>query len=289
MQHQDIGKSAQAAKGWWGAHKWLLLRRSSQLGVLGLFLLGPLAGIWIIKGNLSSSLLLGSIPMTEPFLLVQMLAAGFMPLATAWLGFILVVGVYWLLGGRAYCAWVCPVNLATDAAYWLRCRFNIRGGLNLVRGLRYWLLAMALVLAALSGALTYELFNPVTAIQRGIIFGVGQAGLLMLGIVFFDLILAKHGWCGHLCPMGALYGLIGRASLIRVRADRRDNCDDCMECFAVCPEPQVIKPALKGESQGLGPVITAGDCTNCGRCIDVCGKDVFNFGLRFDNEIRKRA
>lgn len=289
MQHQDIGKSARAAKGWWGAHKWLLLRRTSQLGVLGLFLLGPLAGIWIIKGNLSSSLLLGSIPMTEPFLLAQMLAAGVMPLATAWLGFALVFGFYWLFGGRLYCSWVCPVNLVTDAAYWLRCRFNIRGGLNLVRGLRYWLLAMALVLAAMTGSLTYELFNPVTATQRGIIFGIGQAGLLVLGILFFDLILAKRGWCGHLCPMGALYGLIGHTSLVRVRADGRDRCDDCMECFAVCPEPQVIKPVLKGEAQGIGPVIAAGDCTNCGRCIDVCSKDVFGFGLRFGNEAKKAA
>lgn len=281
LKHQDIGKEARAVKGWWGAHKWLVLRRLSQFGILGLFLLGPLAGVWIIKGNLSSSLLLNTIPMSEPFLIAQMLAAGFMPLATAWLGFALVLGFYWLVGGRAYCSWVCPVNLVTDAAYWLRCRFNLRGGLNLVRGLRYWLLAMALLLAAATGSLAYEHFNPVTATQRGIIFGIGQAGLLVLGILFFDLILARHGWCGHLCPMGALYGLIGRASLVRVRADKRAKCDDCMECFAVCPEPQVIKPALKGEGQGIGPVITAGDCTNCGRCIDVCSKDVFDFGLRF--------
>jgi ferredoxin-type protein NapH len=53
-----------------------------------------------------------------------------------------------------------------------------------------------------------------------------------------------------------------------------------MDCFAVCPEPQVIRPALKGEAKGVGPVILAPACTNCGRCIDVCAKDVFRFGLR---------
>jgi ferredoxin-type protein NapH len=56
-----------------------------------------------------------------------------------------------------------------------------------------------------------------------------------------------------------------------------------MDCFEVCPEPQVIRPALKGEDKGLGPVILSADCTNCGRCIDVCSKDVFTFGLRFNN------
>jgi ferredoxin-type protein NapH len=56
-----------------------------------------------------------------------------------------------------------------------------------------------------------------------------------------------------------------------------------MDCFAVCPEQQVIKPALKGASKGLGPVILSGNCTNCGRCIDVCARDVFKFDVRFNN------
>ena len=55
--------------------------------------------------------------------------------------------------------------------------------------------------------------------------------------------------------------------------------------FEVCPEPQVIRPALKGADKGLGPVILAANCTNCGRCVDVCGKDVFRFDLRFHNPL----
>jgi ferredoxin-type protein NapH len=53
-----------------------------------------------------------------------------------------------------------------------------------------------------------------------------------------------------------------------------------MDCYEICPEPQVIRPALKGEKDGSSPVILASDCTNCGRCIDICSKDVFRFGLR---------
>ena len=55
MSTERIGAEAVAAKGRLGAHKWLLLRRASQLGILALFLLGPLAGIWIVKGNLTFS------------------------------------------------------------------------------------------------------------------------------------------------------------------------------------------------------------------------------------------
>ena len=44
------GKAAIDEKGWLAAHKWLIARRSSQLGILALFLIGPLAGIWLVKG-----------------------------------------------------------------------------------------------------------------------------------------------------------------------------------------------------------------------------------------------
>ena len=53
-----------------------------------------------------------------------------------------------------------------------------------------------------------------------------------------------------------------------------------MDWFNICPEPRVIKPALKGAQAGIGPVILDINCTNCGRCIDVCSKDVFRFGTR---------
>ena len=284
LQHADIGKEAIKTKGWLAAHKWLILRRLSQMGVLLLFLLGPLAGVWLIKGNLSSSVLLDVVPMTEPFVFLQVLAAGLVPAVDAVVGVAIVAGFYLLVGGRVFCSWVCPVNLITDAAYWLRERLGLRGGVRFSRNLRFWMLGLVLLLAALTGAMAYEMVNPVSILHRGIIFGMGFAWALVIAIFLFDLLVAKRGWCSHLCPMGGLYSLIGHFSPLRVRADRREACDDCMECFAVCPEPQVIKPALQGAGKGIGPVIVAGECTNCGRCIDVCGKDVFNFGLRFDNQ-----
>ena len=75
----------------------------------------------------------------------------------------------------------------------------------------------------------------------------------------------------------------------RVAAVRREACDDCMDCFAVCPEHQVIKPALKGADKGVGPVILSGHCTNCGRCIDVCARDVFEFSTRLSNHSRQEV
>lgn len=275
------GAEAVRAKGWLRAHRYLLLRRLSQTGILGLFLLGPWAGVWIVKGNLSSSLTLGVLPLTDPFVLLQVLATGHLPLKSALLGAALVVAFYALVGGRAFCAWVCPVNVVTDTASWLRRRFKLSGGRAPRSRLRLAVLGAVLVACALSGVAVWETVNPVSMTQRALIFGGSLAWGAVAAVFLFDLLVAPRGWCGHLCPAGAAYGLIGRASLLRVSAAHSSRCHDCADCYAVCPEPQVIKPALKGGPQAA-PLILDSACTNCGRCIDVCSTDVFTLTHRFD-------
>ena len=229
-----------------------------------------------------------SVPALAPLLaskllglmLIQVLLAGQVPEFNAFIGALIVLAFYALVGGRVFCSWVCPVNMVTDLAAWFRRRFGIKSSGNLSRDTRYWALGLVLLLALATGTLVWELFNPVSMLHRGLIFGMGMAWLVLLGIFLFDLLIARQGWCGHVCPVGAFYGLLGSRSLVRVGAFRREKCDDCMDCFEVCPEPQVIRSALKGADKGEGPVILDSNCTNCGRCIDVCHVSVFRFGGR---------
>ena len=265
------------------AHRWLIARRLTQLGVLALFLAGPWLGWWIVKGNLNFSCTLGTLPLADPYVLLQSLAAGHRPEWKALLGACIILVFYLAVGGRAYCAWVCPVNVVTDAAHWLRRRLGISDGARLSRMARYWILAMTLALAVASGTIAWELVNPVSMLHRGIIFGIGAGWIVILSVFVLDLFVADRGWCGHLCPVGAFYSVLGRFSLLRVSAVGRARCDDCGDCYAVCPEPRVIKPALKGADRGVGPVILSSHCSNCARCIDVCSKDVFAFSSRFNN------
>lgn len=287
--NNKIGADAVMEKGWLSAHKWLLLRRLSQLGILALFLLGPLAGIWVVKGNLAYSLTLDTLPLTDPYVLLQSLLAGHMAEKLGLIGVAIVIVFYAVVGGRAYCSWVCPVNMVADFAAWLRHRFGIKSGARFSRTSRYWILAMTLVLAVATGTVAWEMLNPVSMLHRGLIFGLGSAWAIVMAVFLFDLFVSPDGWCGHLCPVGAFYSLIGKTSVVRVNAAQRAACNDCMDCFVVCPEPQVIKPALKGAAKGIGPVITSANCTNCGRCIDVCSKEVFGFGLRFINKAENNA
>ena len=273
---------AQRMKGWWLAHRFLLLRRASQFGILALFLLGPLAGIWLVKGNLASSLTLDTLALTDPFVLAQVLATRHLPESSALLGAAIVIAFYAIAGGRVFCAWVCPVNVVTDAAAWLRKRFNISSGRAPKGHLRHWLLGAVLVASAISGTSVWETVNPVSMTQRALIFGGSLAWGITAAVFLFDLFVAPRGWCGHLCPMGAAYALIGHKSVLRVSARHSSRCNDCADCYAVCPEPQVIPIALKGKG-GASPVIDDAACTNCGRCIDVCGPAVFNFTHRQDS------
>ena len=261
--------------------RWLLARRISQLTIFTLFLIGPWFGIWLFKGNLSASLLLDSIPLTDPFVLVQALFAGHWPYATAWTGALIVSVFYLLVGGRSFCSWVCPVNVVTDLAAWSRRRLGIKTGRAPDGNTRYWLLAGVMLATVVSGVLVCEWVNPVSMLHRALIFGLWGGLWLTVAIFLYDLLMASRGWCGHLCPMGAFYSLLGHAALIRVSAARRGDCDDCMDCFVVCPEPQVIRPALKAVGQSH-PLIFSGNCTNCGRCIDVCDREVFKMTHRFD-------
>jgi ferredoxin-type protein NapH len=279
MVAESPGANIARDLGWLARHRWLLLRRASQLAILALFLAGPWFGLWIVKGNLSSSLTLQTLPLTDPYLLLQSLLTGQVPVSTAWLGAAIVIAFYLLVGGRVFCAWVCPVNVVTDAAAWGRRALKVRSGRAPEPHTRHWLLGGTLLAAAITGSLAWEWV--VSMLQRGLIFGMGAGWLVILGIFLYDLLVAGRGWCGHLCPMGAFYGLLGRWALPRVSAARRGQCNDCLDCFVVCPEPQVIRLALKGRDRAT-PIIQSANCTLCGRCIDVCNEDVFRLAARYD-------
>ncbi|HHK8487407.1 TPA: quinol dehydrogenase ferredoxin subunit NapH [Vibrio parahaemolyticus] len=273
---QNAGKEAIEKLGWWRAHRFLILRRVCQLTIIALFMAGPTLGV--LTGNLSSSMLLDTVPLSDPLIVLQALATGHIPEFNALLGVVIVVVFYAILAPRAFCAWVCPLNIVTDLAAWLRRKFNIKASYRWSPAIRYWLIPVLMLGSALSGAILWTWLDPVAALHRGLVFGMG-AGWVLIALVFvLDLLLVEHGWCGHLCPLGAAYGVIGRKSLLRVTAVRREDCTKCMDCFYVCPEPEVLRQPLK---EGDRRVMDQ-NCISCGRCLDVCPERVFEFKNRLN-------
>jgi len=248
------------------SRRWLLIRRTLQILIVLAFVVDiPEVGR-IAHGNLSSSLWFWNVPLTDPFVLLQSLLAG-APLAkTALIGAAIVAGFYAFFGGRIYCSWVCPINMLTEAAHWLRQKLKIKGNLTLSRELRSVLLVMALVLSVVTGTLAWEMINPITLFQRELMW-TSAAGVTFLAALFlFDFLVSRRGWCGHLCPVGAFYKWLGRYGRLRITALKIDACSGCSDCIKVCPEPHVLAPLVAQKAM----TVTDSDCTRCGACLDKC-------------------
>lgn len=276
------GKEAREKLGLWRANRFLFWRRLTQLSILAMFLAGPWFGVWILRGNYSGSLFLDLIPMTDPLITLESIVAGHLPQTTTLLGAAIVIILYGLLGSKIFCGWVCPLNLVTDLAAWLRRKLGIRQTMKIPRSLRYGILLMILVGSAVSGLMLWEWINPVAAFGRALIYGFGAMTWLILSLFLFDLLIAEHGWCGHLCPIGATYGILGAKSIARIKVIDRNRCDNCMDCYNICPEPQVLRSPLHGKNNESLLVLSK-DCISCGRCIDVCAENVFTFTTRFNH------
>jgi ferredoxin-type protein NapH len=260
---------------WFRMHRYWILRRSTQIGILVLFWLGANHHLGILTGNLSSSRVLRTIPLADPYAVIQILATGQTLAATVLAGALIILLFYLVVGGRSFCAWVCPVDLlrgVTDAS---KKRLRLGGQFRVARSTRYWLMVMAIPLSAATGLAAFEWLSPIGVIQRELIFGPGLGLLVIAALVLADLFLLRDGWCGSLCPLGAFYSLLGRFALLRVGFDA-ERCDHCCDCVSVCPEKHVINlPRM--EQRGF---IDSGDCLNCARCLEVCPRDAYQFRLR---------
>ncbi|WP_456457353.1 quinol dehydrogenase ferredoxin subunit NapH [Nitratifractor sp.] len=261
----------------WHNVKYLVLRRLVQIGVLVLYFMGNWYGWKVLQGDLSTSMIFGKIPLSDPFAVLQIFATGAVVATNALIGALIVVLFYGIIGGRAFCSWVCPVNLVTDLAAWLRRKLlidRIERKVWISRNIRYYMIVLALIVSALVGLAAFEVVSPITILNRGIVFGMGAGMGLIVAIFLFDLFVVKNGWCGHVCPLGGVHSIIGRYSLIRVRHNS-DNCTLCMKCKTVCPEVEVL-----GMIGKRSEFVSRGECTNCGRCVDVCDDDALGFELR---------
>ncbi|NOY50722.1 MAG: quinol dehydrogenase ferredoxin subunit NapH [Chlorobi bacterium] len=260
-----------------GRNRFLIIRRSVQLLIILAFVASSRWGWSVLKGNLSSAKVLDSFYLADPFAVLQMFFSGFVASSDLIIGALIVLLFYALVGGRAFCSWVCPLNVVTETAAWLRRKLGLdttTDNIRIKRNIRYYVLILSLLLSFVLAYAAFEVVSPIGMLQRGLIFGFGMGWAVALSVFLFDLVVLKNGWCGHFCPLGAFYSLAGKLALVEIKHNV-DNCTDCMNCFRVCPEPQILKNVTKKTS-----LIDSGECTNCGRCIDLCEDDALKFVLK---------
>lgn len=204
-----------------------------------------------------------------------------------------VLGFFFLFGsllGRFVCGWLCPFGLVQDLLHKIPL-FRKRKKMPFHSVLKYGKYLVLVFLAGVGSLFLFGGFAKVPAFCKylcpsGTLFGAlpllgtnellrGQAGGLFiwkLGVLLALLVCSVkvyRPFCQYLCPLGAIYGLFNRFSLVQVQWEK-DKCISCMACQRACPVD--LTP---------GEISRSPECIRCGKCIGVCPEKCLHFsGLK---------
>ncbi len=218
----------------------------------------------------------------DPFAVVQNPFLSFDPLiflthpvlAPAALGAVAALLALAVLMGRVFCGWACPMGSLIELADLILSPLRRVNPVRLDRwGGRAALVRTppALFLLGLSVVTVFFMppllpfLHPNVWIVR--IFSLSSLGLGFLAFIVLTAAFARRLWCVYLCPLGALYGLLGRYSLFGLRIRACSRCGRCDAC-----------PMEAAESRGR--TILPHQCTLCFDYEERCPVDGFSFGAR---------
>lgn len=211
-----------------------------------------------------------------------------------------IILLYSILFGRMICGFFCPFGLVQELLYKIKTPKLKKSKVTRVLSLfKYVILVFMVVIVPIlymfreRGIPAFCKYICPAGVLEG---GIGllshidnAAELANLGPLFtwkFSLfvicivgsVFIFRFFCRFLCPLGALYGIFNRFSILGIKLDK-DKCIDCGRCHAKC----------KVDIKHVGDR----ECVNCGECLSVCptnaiswrGSKIFLPANEIDNEI----
>ncbi len=183
----------------------------------------------------------------------------------------LAVLVAAVLVGNAFCGWICPFGALQDALAWVRRRLGLptlrvpRRADRILRYGRFVVLGLVVYLSVHTARLWFADYDPyATAFGLGWLFEFDLAAmwpaLAITLLVLAASLLVERFWCLYLCPLGAVFSLVGHLSILRIRR-APSTCTDCALCNRACPvgiEPSKAQPFVSS------------DCIGCMDCVTAC-------------------
>ena len=203
-----------------------IYRIASQLIFFGLFIF-----IFIRSLDPFSTL-------TNPFLRFDPLI--FLTHLTFWYRIILpIVGILvaTLIVGRFFCGWVCPLGSLIDGLDLIFLPVRRMGpfrkvsewlGKQLVITPPSWFILGAVLVTVFFTPPALQFFHPNVWIVR--MFSLSVAGIVFLIFLMWCASTTRRLWCTHLCPLGALYGLLSKVAIFRLNIQKCSGCKLCDSC-----------------------------------------------------------
>ncbi|NLE65601.1 MAG: 4Fe-4S binding protein [Elusimicrobia bacterium] len=182
----------------------------------------------------------------------------------------LVIGIVpTLLLGRIYCGTLCPFGILQEALHKM-VQHPEKIPPSTYRGAQRTKVLLLFGLTALclwqGSSLPAEGMEPFVPLFTGTGTRIAWAFMVMMIIAS---IFYYRFFCAHLCPVGAMTGLLSRFSLFRIKPQK--GCSSCGQCVAACPV-QAMAPGRSsdGTDRPLEVVVDPAECLLCGKCLTIC-------------------
>ncbi len=200
--------------------------------------------------------------------------------------------------GRFFCSWVCPFGSVHHFVGFLAYRKkNLAEKVKANRYrkgqcIKYFILIFFLILAALPLAkgpgLQIGLLDPISLMSRSVNLvllpvidnltgtisvsarfyeGAWLILTIFFAAVFLNLLIPRF-YCRFICPLGALFGIIGRFAIWRI-GKKQIGCPDCKMCERACQG--ACAPSAK---------IRISECVLCFNCLQDCANETISYQTR---------
>jgi len=260
--------------------KWKVRRWISIITINLLFVISFQFDVQLVEGALTASRFVG-FHMADLNSALQVTLAYKHMVVNLVIGTVTVFLIWWLLGGRTFCSWVCPYHLVSEIGEMLHLKLVEKGLVKdhpLDRRMRSILYIIFALLALGTGYTVFETINPVGILSRAFTYGASIA-LVWIGVLFLiEVFYSRRFWCRYACPIGLTYGFVGSLSPVHINYNL-ENCLHEGECRKVCLVPHVLEITKMGYADDVSIAVGA-DCTRCGMCVDVCPTQALTFKVK---------
>ena len=188
----------------------------------------------------------------------------------------LAITVMALAARSSFCGWLCPLGTIQEALYgasravgrlvpplgrwqrrpagsvWRRVDGVLRQG-------RWAVLLVAVAGAAVTGTMVFREVDPWSALLAVVDLEISLALVVLVAVLLLSFVLPRP-FCRYACPLGAIQGLVAKASPVAVERDA-DACLGCDLCTRACPMALPVDRTTR---------VTDAQCIGCLECVAAC-------------------